>query len=63
MENEIAVERRRGDRFDFAEGLLEAALVITSITLLTRKRTFWYFGSAVAMAGIAVAATAFTIHL
>jgi hypothetical protein len=62
MENEIDVMRRRADRFDLAEGLLEAALVITSITLLTRRRRFWFFGSAVAVAGIVLAATAFTIH-
>jgi hypothetical protein len=62
MENEIEVTRHRADRFDLAEGLLEAALVITSITLLTRRRHFWLFGSIVAVAGIVVAATAFHIH-
>jgi hypothetical protein len=63
MENEITVQRRRADRFDFAEGLLEAALVITSITLLTRKRSFWFCGSVVAVAGLLVAGSAFLIHL
>jgi hypothetical protein len=62
MEDEIKVARQRADRFDLAEGLLEAALVITSITLLTRRRRFWFCGSAVAAAGIVVAATAFLIH-
>jgi hypothetical protein len=62
MEKEIDIERRRADRFDLAEGLLEAALVITSITLLTRRRTFWYLGSTIALIGLVVSATAIRIH-
>ena len=57
LEGEVRHEARRANRFDFGEALLEVALVITSITLLTRRRTFWYFGSVTAIAGIAVAAT------
>ena len=63
LENEFDIERRRANRFDLAEGLLEAGLVITSITLLTRKRSFWGFGCAVALGGLVVAATAFVIHV
>ena len=63
MESELTVLERRADRFDFGEGLLEAALVITSITLLTRKRGFWFVGSIVAVAGLVVAASAWVIHL
>jgi Domain of unknown function (DUF4337) len=57
LEAEVENDERRADRFDFGEALLEVALVITSITLLTRRRTFWYLGSAIALGGIAVAAT------
>jgi hypothetical protein len=42
----------RADRFDLAEALLEIGLVITSVTLLTRKRLYWYFGIAFSVAGI-----------
>jgi ElaB/YqjD/DUF883 family membrane-anchored ribosome-binding protein len=63
MEKEIAMEERLADRFDFAEGLLEAALVITSITLLTRKRGFWFVGLVVAAAGLMVAGSALFVHL
>jgi len=31
-------------RFDLGEALLEIGLVITSVTLLTRKRAYWYLG-------------------
>ena len=54
---------RRSDRFDLGEVLLEAALVICSITLLTRKRYFWMVGSVIGIAGVIIAATGFFIHL
>jgi len=57
LEADVRQEERRANRFDFGEALLEVALVITSITLLTRRRAFWYFGSVIAIAGIVVAAT------
>jgi len=62
LEADIAYERNRANRFDLGEGLLEAALVMTSITLLTRRRVFWYCGSAMAAIGVVVALTAFAIH-
>ena len=43
-EDEVRVQQRRADRFDLGEVMLEAALVICSITLLTRKRIFWGMG-------------------
>jgi hypothetical protein len=49
--------RRQADRFDLGEVLLEASLVITSLTLLTHKRAFWLAGSALAACGLAVAAS------
>lgn len=45
----------RANRFDLAETLLEIGLVITSVTLLTRSRIYWYFGIAFALGGIASA--------
>ena len=57
LEGEVRSEERRADRFDFGEALLEVALVITSITLLTRRRPFWYIGTAIAIVGIGVALT------
>ena len=62
FEQEVSVERRRADRFDLGEVCLEAALVISSITLLTRRRLFWAFGLALGAVGFAIALTAFGIH-
>jgi hypothetical protein len=61
-EQEVAVEHRRADRFDLAEVLLEASLVICSITLLTRKRTFWKIGMTLGIVGLAIAATGLLIR-
>ena len=44
-EDEVKLEGRRADRFDLGEVMLEAALVICSITLLTRKRFSGVLGS------------------
>ncbi|HZU43156.1 MAG TPA: DUF4337 domain-containing protein [Terriglobales bacterium] len=62
LEKEVVFERNRADRFDLGEVFLEMGLVITSITLLTRRRVFWGVGSALAVVGIILAGTAFLIH-
>ena len=46
-EEEVKVQERRADRFDLGEVMLEAALVICSITLLTKKRMFWVLGTTI----------------
>ena len=50
-------EKRKG-----LEVLLEAALVICSITLLTRKRIFWGIGLVLGICGLAVGAAGLFIH-
>jgi hypothetical protein len=61
-ETEVKTEEARADRFDLSEVLLEAALVICSITLLTRKRIFWYFGIVLSLAGLVLGITGIIIH-
>ncbi len=46
LEAEVSTERNRADRFDLAEVFLEIGLVITSITLLSGRRIFWFLGIA-----------------
>lgn len=55
LETEVGLAERRADRYDLSEALLEIGLVITSVTLLTRRRAYWYFGMAFAAVGIAAA--------
>jgi len=63
LQAEMNTERRRGNRFDLSEALLEVALVVTSITLLTRRRMFWIFGTVVGALGVSTAATALLIRV
>ena len=42
----------RADRFDLGEALLEIGLVITSVTLLTRRKAYWYFGMVFSAGGV-----------
>src|SRR5206468_8929202 len=44
LEQEVALEQKRADRFDLGEVFLEIALVVSSITLLSGKRMFWQLG-------------------
>jgi hypothetical protein len=61
-EEEQKLTEQRANRFDLGEVLLEAALVICSITLLTRQKLFWLVGAVAGLAGIAIAVTGFMIH-
>ena len=61
-EDEVTIQRRRADRFDLGEVMLEAGLVICSITLMTRKRIFWRGGMLLGLIGFATAAAGFLIR-
>jgi hypothetical protein len=61
LAKETAREGHRADRFDLGEVFLEIALVVTSITLLSGKRGFWYSGIFFSSIGVVVAATALLV--
>src|SRR5271156_2883170 len=44
LEHEVDKAERRADRYDLGEALLEIAVVLSSITLLTRQRGYFLFG-------------------
>jgi hypothetical protein len=48
----------RGLRFDLGEALLEIGLVVTSVTLLTRRRIYWFIGLGFSLGGIVSAISA-----
>jgi hypothetical protein len=62
FENERAVISRREDRFDAGEVVLDIALIICSLTLLTKRMGFWYSGIAIGVVGFFVALSGFLIH-
>ena len=57
LEIKVEAAEIRATRFDLAEALLEIGLVITSVTLLTRRRIYWHFGILFALGGILSAAS------
>jgi len=61
-EDEVLLQQRRANRFDLGEVMLEAALVICSITLLTRKRIFFGFGLVLGISGLVIGATGLLIR-
>jgi len=63
LERDVGIERARADRYDLAEVFLEIGLVITSITLLSGKRIFWYLGIALTVVGVVVAAMGAMVHM
>jgi Domain of unknown function (DUF4337) len=62
LEQEKERARRKADRFDLGEVFLEIALVITSITLLSGRRIFWYLGLLLAFGGIVASCSALMVH-
>lgn len=57
FEQKVEKAELRANRFDLGEALLEIGLVVTSVTLLTKRRLYWFFGMAFALGGICSAAS------
>jgi hypothetical protein len=53
---------RQADRFDGGEAFLEIGLVICSVTMLTKRKVFWFAGILVGAAGIVLAVTGLFLH-
>lgn len=62
LEAERDLSAHRADRFDTGEALLEIGLVICSITLLAKRKAFWFTGMLIAAAGLFIAATGLLLH-
>jgi hypothetical protein len=62
LEAERDVFGKKENRFDTGEALLEIGLVICSMTLLTKKKAFWFSGIAIAAIGVGFAITGFLLH-
>jgi hypothetical protein len=62
LEHEVRRQENAADRFDFGDVCLEAALVITSVTLLTKRRFYWGVGIVLACVGLVIAATGFFVQ-
>ena len=55
LEDKVERAELRANRYDLSEALLEIGLVITSVTLLTHSRIYWYLGMVFSLTGVASA--------
>lgn len=62
LEKKVEESEARASRFDLGEALLEIGLVVTSVTLLTKSRIYWYFGMVFAAAGVLSALSTLLLH-
>ena len=62
LEKEKGMEGSRANRYELGEVFLEIALVVTSITLLSARRLFWYFGIVLSVVGVLVASTSLMVR-
>ena len=61
LEKERESSSRRADRYEAGEVILEIALIICSLTLLTKKRIFWLSGIALGLIGLVTTLSGFLI--
>lgn len=59
LEAEVETAEARASRFDLGEALLQIAVVLSSITLFTRKNSYFFLGLALGVAGIVVTVLGF----
>jgi cell division protein FtsN len=62
FEGDVAKTEQLANRYDLGEALLEIALVICSVTLLTHKRLYWFLGLGFGALGVLSAASVLLLH-
>jgi hypothetical protein len=61
-EDKVELFEHRANRYDLGETLLEVGLVICSITLLTKRRHYWYAGIIFGVAGVVSTGLGLALH-
>ena len=61
IEKEVATQQRKANRFDLGEVCVEVGIVLSSLTLLTRRKLFWQLGGLAGLVGLALAASGFWV--
>lgn len=62
FESEVTRAERKASRYDLGEALLQIAVVLSSITLFTRNRTYFFLGISVGTIGLLIAASALLVR-
>lgn len=55
LEERVEFEEHRASRYDLSEALLQIAVVLASVTLLTRQRIYWLIALALGAGGVVFA--------
>jgi hypothetical protein len=61
-QGEVKIAERKAQHFDLGEALLQISVVLSSITLFTRRRHFFIGGVVLGIVGAVVAASAWLVH-
>jgi NAD dependent epimerase/dehydratase family enzyme len=62
LEADVVTAEHHASRYDSAEALLQIAVVLSSVTLLTRQRIYWLMGLALGAGGVIFAAMGLLVH-
>lgn len=62
FEKEVKHAEGQAGRYDLGEALLQISVVLSSITLFTRRRTYFVGGLCLGAAGLLIAASALLVH-
>jgi Domain of unknown function (DUF4337) len=62
FETEVTRAEAKAARYDLGEALLQIAVVLCSITLFTRKRSFFLLGLTIGVAGLVVASSVILVR-
>jgi hypothetical protein len=62
LEDQVEHAEAQASRYDLGEALLQIAVVLSSITLLTRHRGYFYFGFCLGLTGLLITASALLLH-
>lgn len=61
-EHEVHLAERRAGHYDLGEALLQIAVVLSSITLFTRQRSYFFLGLTIGAIGLVIASLAVFVH-
>jgi hypothetical protein len=62
LETEVNRAEKQAARYDLGEALLQVAVVLSSVTLFTRNRIYYFIGIGIGLAGLLVAVSGFFTH-
>jgi hypothetical protein len=61
-EHEVTHAERQAGHYDLGEALLQISVVLSSITLFTRRRSYFFLGLSIGAIGLLIAASAIFVH-